>query len=170
MAKRLRGDDERERIELTGLLDLTDEIETRRIRPRRNQRIEYKAVFRRTRVPREIDLPYGVKYESLGSKVRLEIIPNTTVVKQRDDTYTIKLTFTGSRADLDKVEEGVKDRTIRAYVRAEDSEDYRNGKEGGGGYISSVRLEMPDDLRRSISFEQPGRNILQYSTVGTAPR
>jgi len=158
VAHKLTGNGERDSIELTGFLDLTDEIEKERIRPVRNQRIAYTAVFRRTRVPQDIPVPFVVKYESLDGKVRLEV-DRSGPVQLQPEGLMITLTFKGSQAYLDKVKEGVKDGRIRAYVRAEDNEDFRNGKEGGGGRISPVRLEMPDELRRRVSFKQPDLSL-----------
>ena len=153
----LRGNGEENRRTLEGILDLANDLEKERVRAERGEVIEYTATFIRSRVPESIKVPFVVKYESLDSNVSLVIATNKTV-ERTDDGLQIELRFTGRKADLENIRKGVEEKSIRAFIRAEDFKEFVDGKIGeGGSFTGTVRLEMPDVLYRRVTVTQPER-------------
>ena len=153
----LRGNGEENRRTLEGILDLADDLEKKLVRARRGEVIEYTANFARSQVQESIKVPFFVKYESLDSTVRLVIDTNKTV-ERTDDGLQIELGFTGRKTDLENIRKGVEEKSVRAFIRAEDFKEFVEAKIGeGGSFPGNVRLEMPDDLYRRVTVTQPER-------------
>ncbi|MCU0727622.1 MAG: hypothetical protein MUE73_17830 [Planctomycetes bacterium] len=113
----------------------------------------------RPRVTREFTIPFSVRFERQDWPVTL--VPSMTDVLQPNGAaWQIRLSFTGAGVDIDQVATAITGGQIRAYVVAEDFEAYRNQEEGRG-YLEPVRVEMPDALRRRVSFVPPSRESIE---------
>jgi hypothetical protein len=121
--------------------------------------IRCQVTLTRPRDTREFVLPFSVRFERPDWPVTL--VPSKTDVLQQDGTgWQVRISFAGAKADIDQLATAVADGQVRAYVVAEEFEAYRNQEEGRG-YLQPVRLEMPDPLRRRVSFVPPARESIE---------
>jgi hypothetical protein len=134
----------------------------RRLSLAEGESIKCQVTLTRSRISREFAVPFSVLFERHDWPVTL--VPNETDLLKRDGTgFRIRLTFTGTSLDLEQVAQAVAGGQIRAFVFAEDCEAYRDQEEDRG-YLEPVRLEMPDALRRRVSFSPPPRESIEVDT------
>lgn len=164
----LMGSGEEERVPYDSFHDLADVHRRNLIQPAGSEQIRVQAELKRTRVPEDFEIPYEILY-SQERKFTLEIIPSDIVQRKPGDVFTIKLTFSGSRSDLDRIREGLAKEppTIRAFVRAEDCDGYVKQDPDFQGFPGEVRVVMPEDLMRHVTVTKPDQASIE---VRTKPR